>query len=72
MQITPPRWLPQVEGYDADSAKFPSVKIPRFMSPVGLRVQQEGGKENNGAVYNLEVACLTWTSTQDANNFAPN
>ena len=52
-----------MEGYDVHSRKFPSVKIPRFVSsrtPSGTRRWQE----NNGAVYNLEVAYLTWTCTQ--------
>ena len=30
MQITPPRWLPQVEGYVVDSIKFPSMNIPKL------------------------------------------
>ena len=29
--ITHSRWLPQVEGGDAASSKFPSAKIPRFI-----------------------------------------
>ena len=69
---TSSRWLPQVEGYDVDSNKFPSVKIPRFMSPVGLQAQQEGGKKNNGAVYNLKGCLLDLDMHTDANNFAPN
>ena len=52
-----------MEGYDVDSSKFPSMKIPRFVSsrtPSATRRWQE----NNGAVYNLEVAYLTCTYTQ--------
>ena len=51
-----------MEGYDVDSNKFPSVKILRFVSsrtPSATRRWQE----NNGVVYNLEVAYLTWTCT---------
>ena len=38
----------------ADSGKFPSVKIPRFVSS---RTQEDtlGGKVNNGAVLNLRL-----------------
>ena len=42
-----PKWK-----VDADSGKFPSVKIPRFVSS---RTQKDtlGGKVNNGAILNL-------------------
>ena len=42
-----PKWK-----VDADSGKFPSVKIPRFVSS---RTQKDtlGAKVNNGAVLNL-------------------
>ena len=51
-----------------NSGKFSSVKIPRFMSPVGLQDQQEG---DNGARSLLDGE-LMWTCTQERNNFAPN
>ena len=37
----------------------------RFMSPVGFRRQQIGGKQRCQKL-------LAWTCTQDTNNFAPN
>ena len=60
-----------MEGYDVDSSKFPSVKIPRFVSsrtPSATRRWQE----NNGAIYNLEGCLLDLDLHTDANNFAPN
>ena len=51
----------QVEGYDVNSSKFPLVKIPRFMSPVGFQRSQEGG---NGA-RDLLGGVLSWTCTQE-------
>ena len=59
-----------MEGYDVDSSKFPSVKIPRFNRPVGLQVLQVGGQTSNAPFeinYSLDLDLHT-----KANNFAPN
>ena len=52
-------WSTLLVGYpkwkvDVDSGKFPSVKIPRFVSS---RTQTDtlGGKVNNGTVLNLRL-----------------
>ena len=56
VQITPPRWLPQVEGYDADSGKFPLTWEDRVMSPVELQAQQEGGEVSNAPFEKILLA----------------
>ena len=58
-----------MEGYDVDISKFPSVKIPRFMSPVGLQVQQVGDNSVRNMTRKLTAATNQHTET---NNFAPN
>ena len=45
--MTSARWLPQVEGYDADSGNFPYVGTVRFIEPGGFLRRQEGGKASN-------------------------
>ena len=59
-----------MEGYDADSGKFPSVKIPRFMSPVGFQARQEGGETSNAP--SERYHSLNLDLHTNANNFAPN
>ena len=72
MQITPPRWLPQVEGYDADSEKFCRWRY-KGLSPVGLTEIQEG---DNGARNYFGLRRQNLGGCQDlhteTNNFAPN
>ena len=58
-----PRWLPQVEGWEVVSSKFPLAKIPRFVS---RRTPNSASRwqGNNGTVFKTKVASLTWTCTQ--------
>ena len=58
-----PRWLPQVEGWEVASSKFPLAKIPRFVS---RRTPNSASRwqGNNGTVFKTKVASLTWTCTQ--------
>ena len=54
-----------------DNNKFPSAKIPRFISG-GLVEIQVGAKVNNGAVYKLEGCLLDLDLHTTTNKFAPN
>ena len=54
---------------DIDSSKFPSVKIPRFVSG-GLTEIQEG--VNGAEIVAGQETRLTWTCTHTTSNFAPN
>ena len=58
-----PRWLPQVEGWEVVSSKFPLAKIPRFVS---RRTSNSASRwqGNNGTIFKTKVASLTWTCTQ--------
>src|SRR3954469_5186437 len=61
-------WSTLLVGYpkwkvDADSGKFPLVKIPRFVSS-RTQIDTLGGKVNNGAVLNLRFL----TSSVPAHN----
>ena len=49
-----------MEGYDADSGKFPSVRY-QGLSLVGFRRLQEGGN----AARSLLVRMLSWTCTEE-------
>ena len=59
-----------MEGYDVDSSKFPSVKIPRLSTSRTPRTTSRW-QGNNGAVYN-QGCLLDLDLHTTANNFAPN
>ena len=57
-----------MEGLDVDSSKFPSAKIPRFIS-IGLQEIQVGGRVNNAP---FEILLTQPGPAHTTSNFAPN
>ena len=63
--VTPSGWFEM-----QDSSKFPSAKIPRFVSS-GLIEIQVGGEVNNGVVHN-QGSLTSPGPAHTTSNFAPN
>ena len=60
-----------MEGYDVDSSKFPSAKIPRLRSTSRTPNSSSRWQSDNGAVHNSRLLTLPGPA-HTTNNFAPN